>query len=105
VLKCVADSESRLIFTDIGVYGKQSDGGIFSASNLYHVLKDCESTLPTPANFEGSGREMSFVIFGDEACLLKTYLMKTLARKDLSCEERVLILCSWFRAHHKSILK
>jgi len=32
---------------------------------------------------------MSLVILGDEACPLKTCLMKTFARKDLSCEERV----------------
>ena len=32
---------------------------------------------------------MPFVILGDEAYPLKTYLMKPFARKDLSCEERV----------------
>jgi len=32
---------------------------------------------------------MPFVILGDEACPLKTYLTKPFARKDLSCEERV----------------
>jgi hypothetical protein len=53
-LKFVADSESRFIFIDIGAYGKQSDGGTFSASNLYHFFEDCESTLPKPASFEGS---------------------------------------------------
>jgi hypothetical protein len=38
-------------------------------------LKDYESTLPKPANFEGSGTEMPFVILGDEVCPLKMYLM------------------------------
>ena len=47
-------------------------------------MEDFESTLPKPASFEGSGTEMPFVIVGDEAYPLKTYLMK-----DLSCEERV----------------
>ena len=64
------------MFIDIQAYGKQSDGGTFSASTLYHFLEGCESTLPKPASFEGSGREMSFVILGDEACPLNTYLMK-----------------------------
>jgi hypothetical protein len=31
---------------------------------------------------------MSFVILGDKAYLLKTYLMKPVARKDMSYEER-----------------
>jgi hypothetical protein len=63
---------------------------MFSASNLYNFFEDCKSTLPKPASFEGSGTEMSFIILGDVACPLKTYLMKLFARKVLSCEERVL---------------
>ena len=31
----VAHSESRFIFMDMGVYGKQNDGGTFSAFTLY----------------------------------------------------------------------
>jgi hypothetical protein len=90
VLEGVADSESRFIFVDIGAYGKQSDGGTFSASTLYHFLEDIESTLPNPAGFEGSETEMPLVMLGDEASPLKTSLLKPFARKDLSCEERVL---------------
>ena len=41
----VADSECRVIFIDVGAYGKQSDGGTFSDSIWYHFLKDFESTL------------------------------------------------------------
>ena len=66
MLHVVVDSESRFIFVDIGAYGKQSDGSTFSASTLYHFLVDFESTLPEPASFEGSGREMPFVILGDD---------------------------------------
>ena len=62
VLQGVANSESRFIFIDIGAYGKQSDGGTFSGSTLYHFLEDLGSTLPKPARFEGNGTEMSFVI-------------------------------------------
>ena len=86
VLQGVADYESRFIFIDIGAYGKQSDGGTFSASTLYHFLEDFEFTLRKPASF---GSEMPFVVLGYEAYPLKTYLMKPFARKYLSCEERV----------------
>jgi hypothetical protein len=40
---------------DVGAYGKQSDGGTFSGSILYHFLEDFISTLAKPAVFEESG--------------------------------------------------
>ena len=75
VSKGVVDSESRFIFIDIGAYGKQSDGGTFSASTSCHFSEDFESVLPMPASLEGSGRELSFVILGNNASPLKTSLM------------------------------
>ena len=90
VLQGITDSESWFIYIDKGAYGKQNDCGTFSASTLYHFSEDSECTLPKPASFEGSGTEMPFVILGDKAYPLKTYLTKPLARKDVSCDERVL---------------
>ena len=52
-------------------------------------MEDFGSALQKPATFEGSGTEVPFIILGDEAYTLKTYIMKPFARKDLSCEERV----------------
>jgi len=89
VLQAVADSESRFVFIDIGANGKQSDGGTFFGSTLYHFLEDFESTLTKPSSFGGSGKDVPFVILGDKALPLKTYLMKHFARKDFSCEESV----------------
>ena len=79
----VAEAESRFFFIDIGAYDKQSDGGTFSGSILYHFLEDSESTLTKPASFEGSGTEMPFFSLGDKAYPVKTYLMKSFARKDV----------------------
>jgi len=88
VLSSVADSTSRFIVIDIGAYGKHSDGGIFSASTLYHMLIDAESALPNTASFERSGTEMPLVTLGDWACPVKTSVLKPFARRDLWCEER-----------------
>jgi hypothetical protein len=87
VLQVVADSKSRFVFIDIGAKGKQSGGGTFFGSTLYHFLKDSESSFKKPASFGGSGKKVPFVILGDKAIPLKTPLMKPFARKDLSCEE------------------
>jgi len=53
VLKGVVDSESRFIFVDIGVYGKQSDGGRYSASTVCRFSEDFESLLPKPTGIKG----------------------------------------------------
>ena len=95
ILQGVADSKSIFIFIYIGALGKQNDGGTFFGSTLYHFLENLESTVPKPGSFEGSGTEMSFVIPVDEACPLKTFLMKPFARKDLSCEECVFNCRLW----------
>jgi len=89
-LQGVADSERRFIVIDTYAYGKQNDGGRFSGSTLHQFSADFKSTLPKSASFEGSGTEMPFVILGNKA-YLKTFLMKPLARKNMSCEERVLM--------------
>ena len=53
ILEGVGDSEGRFISIYKGAFGKQSDGGTFSGSTLYHFLEDFESTLTKPASFEG----------------------------------------------------
>jgi hypothetical protein len=57
-------------------FGKQSDGGAFSVSTLFHFLEDLNSTLPMPASFEGSGTEMPFVILAEHAYPPKTHLVE-----------------------------
>ena len=82
VLQGVADSESRFIFIDIGANGKQSDGGTFSGSTLYNFLEDFESALPKPTSFEGSGKEIPFVILGDKTYSLRTHLNEAFREKE-----------------------
>ena len=62
---------------------------LLHAANLRHG--NFQSTLPNSASFDGSETEMPLVVLGDEACPLKTSLLKPSARKDLACEERVCI--------------
>jgi hypothetical protein len=45
VLLALVDGDYRFTVVDIGAYGKQSDGGIFSASELGRGLKN--GTFPT----------------------------------------------------------
>jgi hypothetical protein len=86
------------------------------SSTLYHFFEDFEPTLPKPASFERSETEMPFVMLGDEACPLKTFLLKPFARKDLSCDitclqlqavasKKMRCVCLWYRNSKMAIVK
>lgn len=51
-------------YIDIGLYGRNADGGVFQRSSLYPLLKN-DSLLPQGA-----------ILVGDDAFPLKPYLLK-----------------------------
>ena len=77
VLQGLADPRYRFIAIDIGAYGKQSDGGIFRHSSLYQLLSRNAKKLSL------SDVELPFVITGDEAYPLLSYLMRPYLRRQL----------------------
>ncbi|XP_071052801.1 uncharacterized protein [Onthophagus taurus] len=89
VLQGVADADCRFIFIDVGSYGRQSDGGTFAISNLYDFLENYNNTLPPPAPIHGIPDDMPFVLLGDDAYPLKTYLMKPYSKRQLTNQERI----------------
>jgi len=89
-LQDVADSESRFNVIDIDAYRKRSDGATFFWFYFITMLGRLLYLLyHKSASFGGSGTEMPFVILGNKAYPLNTFLMKPLVRKNMSCAERV----------------
>lgn len=78
VLLAVADSDYNLIYVDVGAKGRGSDGGIFRNSSLFTALETNYLNIPN-----------GFVIVGDDAFPLKTYLMKPYSRRNMTLEERI----------------
>ena len=66
------------MYVDVGSKGRGSDGGIFQNSSLYNALETNSLAIPT-----------DFVIVGDDAFPLKTYLMKPYSRRNMSLSERI----------------
>lgn len=89
VLQGIADANYKFVTIDVGAYGKQSDGGIFSLSNVYKCLKTNTFNMPSPEYLPSTEIKAPFVILGDEAYPLKPYLLKPYSRQNLSNEERV----------------
>ena len=79
VLLAVVDASSKFICVDIGSYGRQSDAGIFSNSNLGKALMP-PNTLNLPSDTHIVGSEhlglLPYMIVGDEAFPLQKHVMR-----------------------------
>lgn len=76
VLLALVDANYRFIAVDIGSYGKNSDGGIFTNSNLGKSLDSEKLNVLENCALPGTNNVAPYVIFGDEAFPLKRYLMR-----------------------------
>ena len=87
VLLALVDANYRFIAIDVGAYGKNSDGGIFSNSNLGKSLKYNKLQIPPGKQLPGSEENLPYVIIGDEAFPLSTYLMRPYSGDQASVDE------------------
>lgn len=83
VLQAVSDAEKKFITIEIGAKGKQSDGGTFSSSTLFHLLETKQFNMPPEKELPGTNIKTPHVLIGDEAYPLKTYLMRPFPSKNL----------------------
>lgn len=89
VLQAVVDANYRFIAIDIGAYGKESDGGIFSHSNLSIQLENGGLNAHSLRKLPGTDIALPHVLVGDEAYPLKTYLMRPYPQRNLGPEEEI----------------
>ena len=83
VLQAVVGANLKIVTVDVGAYGKQSDGGVFSYSALCQSLETRSLKLPDDTVFPNSEITLPYVFAGDEAYRLTTYLMKPNSRRTL----------------------
>lgn len=89
VLLALVDAHYNFVSVDVGAYGKNSDGGIFAKSNLGKALQNNSLSVPQHAPLPGTDIEAPYVIVGDEAFPLKTYLMRPYPGRELNDSKRV----------------
>ena len=78
---------------DIGDKGRQSDGGVFTASKLGYAMDNDLLSLLDARCLNSSGKKYPYVFVGDEAFALKPHLIKPYPRSSLRLEERVANYC------------
>lgn len=69
--------------------GRESDGSVFSASYIGNALTDGSLDLPKSRHLSGSNIKFLYVIVGDEAFPLKTYMLKPYPRNELDDSRRI----------------
>lgn len=90
VLLALADANCRFTIVDIGAEGRRSDGGIFQESELGYRLENNDLNLPEPKSLIENGPKLPFVIVGDEAFALTSYMLRPYPRaSDLNLEKKV----------------
>lgn len=89
VLQGVVGPDYRFIAIEVGAYGKESDGGIFSNSNLSRMLQNGSLNVTSEQQLPGTQLFLPHVLVGDEAHPLKTFLMRPYPRKRAGSHEDI----------------
>lgn len=88
VLLALVDAHYNFIAVDVGSFGKNSDGGIMAHSKLGKALDQNKLNVPPKEALPGTTNDVPYVIVGDEAFPLKTYLLRPYPGKQLDCNEK-----------------
>jgi len=93
VLLALVDAHYNFITIDVGAYGKNIDGGILMHSKLGKMLETNNLNVPSSSTLPGTSCTAPFVILGDEAFPLKTYLLRPYPGKQLDNEKCNFVSC------------
>ena len=89
VLMGLVDSDYKFLWIDVGGCGLMSDAQLFNASELKEFLEDNSIGFPLADPLPNDDRPTPYIILGDDAFGLRTYLMKPYAQRQLTKEQRV----------------
>ena len=88
VLQGLVDENYKFITVDMGSFGKQSDGGMFLASDFFSFIDGKRVSFPEPDFLPDSNMTAPYIMLGDEAYPLLPYLMKPYERNSLTDRRR-----------------
>ena len=80
VLLAICDANYRLVFVDVGAYGKSSDSTVFLESTFQKQLVEGKIKFPESRPLPGQNVDSPFVIVGDEPISLSEKNNESLQR-------------------------
>ena len=104
VLMGLVDANYKFLYIDVGCNGRISDGGVFHNCRLLKALEQNSLNIHSVGELPNDGRKLPYVIVGDDAFSLKTYLMKPYPHQHLSREKRIFTDYQGLDASSKTLL-
>ncbi|XP_053560517.1 uncharacterized protein LOC128651510 [Bombina bombina] len=89
VLLALCDANYKYIIVDVGAYGKQSDGGVFSESSFRKVIIAGNADLPPASKIPGTSIAVTPVIVANKAFLQLKNLMRPFPKKDIKEDQTI----------------
>ncbi|XP_063238528.1 uncharacterized protein LOC134540023 isoform X4 [Bacillus rossius redtenbacheri] len=90
LLLALCDASYKLLFIDVGAYGKSSDSTVFKESVFFKKLKNQQLNIPVPQeSYAGFDGPMPFVFVADEGFGLSNNILRPYSGKFLSVKKRI----------------
>lgn len=89
ILMAIADAHYKLIYIDVGSYGRMSDGGVFNRCLFARALKNNDNFLPPSKPLPERTLGVPYVLIADDAFAMQKHLIKPYATKTLTMLQRV----------------
>lgn len=89
IMLALVDANYKFLYVDVGTQGRASDAGVWDKSNLRKYLEEKRLQVPADGLLPHSKSQSPYVIVGDDAFPLKTYLMKPYPGQNLTPDQRI----------------
>ncbi|KAK4304444.1 hypothetical protein Pmani_023616 [Petrolisthes manimaculis] len=89
IMLALVDADYKFLYVDVGAQGRASDAGVWDRCNHRKYLEENKLKVPGDASLPYSDLQSPYVIVGDDAFPLKTYLMKPYPGKQLTADQRI----------------
>ena len=89
VLLALVDADYKFLWVNVEASGSSSDAQIFNCSKMKRKIENGTLGLPPPEPLGPRGADLHYLLLGDDAFALMTWLVKPYSRRQLTREERI----------------
>ncbi|XP_047472445.1 protein ALP1-like [Penaeus chinensis] len=89
IMLALVDANYKFLYVDVGAKGRASDAGVWDKCTLRECIERQQLQIPPSENLPFTNIKAPYVIVGDDAFPLKTYLMKPYPGRNITKEQTI----------------